>query len=406
MQTMPSRARRRVYGAVWLAAIAGVVGLGVADYQEAFTPVVRVTLVTSQAGLLTDPGADVRLRGVPVGKVRSVEYDASGARLELALDPAQVSKIPADVTADIAPNTVFGPKSVLLSPAESSASARSLREGDVVQTKRVTTEINDVFNELEDVLTTVKPSQVSSTLGAMAQALDGRGEKLGRYISQLNDYLEKFNPHLGTLRQAVTESADVTHLYADVMPEFVELAKNLSITSDTLTEQQAALHAMLVDLTRTADNGADFMAHAGPPLVTAVDALEPTTRLLAKYSPEFTCLVEGLDEARRRTEMALGRDLPGVQAEISFLPGQRGYRYPDDLPKLVTGVGPQCYGLPYISPKEHISPFKLYDDGAIAYGPGSDAGTINPRGAQVYPELFGPFADDLLKNLNGAGGPR
>lgn len=404
MQQLPSLARRRVYGAVWLVVLAGVVGLGVAAHEQVFTPVVTVTLVADRAGLLTEPGADVRLRGVPVGKVRSVEREGQGARLELALDPEAAPRIPAAVTADIAPNTVFGPKSVLLSVPESGPGT-PIREGDVVRARRVSTEVNDVFEQLESVLTSVKPRELSSTLGAMAHALDGRGEKLGSYISQLNTYLENFNPHLPKLQKVIDKSADVTHIYADLMPNFLEIADNASVTSTTLTDQQAALHALLLDFTRTAANGEDFLRQTAPPLLTAVDALEPTTRLLAEYSPQFTCLIEGLDEARRRTEAALGKDFPGVQGLVSFTPGQRGYRYPDDLPKVVTGVGPQCYDLPYVDADERPSPFKLFDDGTTVFRPGSDAATVNEDAVQVHPELFGQFADDLLKNLTGAGVP-
>lgn len=404
MEQLPSLARLRVYGAVWLVVVAGVIGLGVASYQQVFTPVVTVTLVADRAGLLTEPGADVRLRGVQVGKVRSVQREEKGARLELALDPEAVPRIPVGVTADIAPNTVFGPKSVLLSVPKSGPGT-PLREGDVVHTRRVSTEVNDVFEQLQSVLTTVKPRELSSTLGALAQALDGRGEKLGSYISQLNTYLEDFNPHLPALQNVIDLSADVTHIYADLMPNFLEIADNVSVTSTTLTDQQAALHAVLLDFTRTSANGQDFFRRAAPPLLTAVDALEPTTRLLAEYSPQFTCLIEGLDEARRRTEAALGRDFPGVQGEVSFTPGQRGYRYPEDLPKLVTGVGPQCYDLPYVDADEHISPFKLYDDGTTVFRPGSNAATGAEDPVQLHPELFGQFADELLRNLTGAGVP-
>lgn len=398
MRSLPPIGRRRVYGVVALVLVVAVVALGLASYEQKFTPAVMVTLEADRSGLLTDPGADVRLHGVPVGQVRAVvPQQGNGARLTLALDPGTVHLIPADATATIASNTVFGPKAVLLD-APAGPVGRPVEAGDVLRTRQVATEVNDVFAALQHVLTAVEPGKLNATLGAMAQALDGRGSQLGTYVGQLNSYLDKLNPELPALQKDVTGSADVLDTYTKVAPDLLKLADNASVTSKTLTETQASLHAVLLDFTRTAANGQDFLTMAGEPLMEAVSALEPTTRLLAEYAPEFTCTIDGLNEARKRINLVMGNQIPAIQGLVSFKPGQQGYKYPGDLPKTVTGLGPDCYQLPYVSANQIPAPKYVFNDGTKAYSSNTDTVTVGSPPVQLFSELFGP---DAAKAVTG-----
>jgi len=389
VQSLPSAGHRRLYGAIGLLLVATIVATGLASYEQKFIPVVLVTLEADRSGLLTEPGGDVRLHGVPVGQIRSIAPDGeNGAVLRLALDPASVHLIPGDATATIAPNTVFGPKSVLLDVPAGPVS-RPVEAGDVLRTKQVATEVNDVFQALQNVLTSVQPGKLNATLGAMAEALDGRGSELGAYVGRLNSYLDKFEPALPDLRADLSASADVLDTYSKVAPDLLNLADHASVTSKTLTDTQATLHAVLLDFTRTAGNGQEFLDRAGEPLLAAVNALQPTTALLAEYAPEFTCTIDGLNEARKRVNRVMGNQMPAIQGSVAFKPGQQGYAYPGDLPKLVTGLGPDCYQLPFVSSDEIPSPRYVFGDGTKAYSGGTDAVTAGSPPVSLFEELFG-----------------
>lgn len=390
MRSTPPAGRLRAHGLVGLVALATVIAVAVAAYLQAFTPVVTVSLVADRAGLLMDQDAEVRLRGVRVGAVRSVEPGADGgAVLQLALDPEMAERVPADATAQIRPATMFGAKNVhLIVPAGPVSS--SISEGDRIHTEHVTTEINDIFAGLRGFLTTVEPSQLNATLGALAATLDGRGAQLGTYASQLNTYLSRLNPSLGALRTDIRGTTDVAGLYAKVTPDVADIAENLSTSSRSLTEAEVRLHAFLLELSGTARKGARFLATIQRPLVTSMDTLNPTLRLLARYSPMLTCTIKGLNEARKRLESALGNDLPGIQAVTSFLPGQEGYKYPRDLPKFVTGNGPHCYGLPYVSDAEAPSPRYEFDDGEHVFEGRPGIAPGDPP-IEVYEQLLGPL---------------
>ncbi len=131
-----------------------------------------------------NPDAKVKMRGVQVGTVSSIESRPDGmAVLHLAMDPAQLKRIPSNVQVDIASSTVFGAKFVQLqNPAD--PSGEPVRAGDVLQGDHVTVEINTVFQQLTQLLDSIDPLKVNETLGAMAAAFNGRGEQFGRTLDR------------------------------------------------------------------------------------------------------------------------------------------------------------------------------------------------------------------------------
>jgi hypothetical protein len=118
---------QRLTGLLFLGVILGLIGLTIALYQKAFTPVVRVVLEADSIGNQLSVGGDVKVRGLIVGEVRGVSSTGDGATLDLALDPDQVDLIPADVEAQLLPKTLFGEKFVSLVVPEGASDRRSVR---------------------------------------------------------------------------------------------------------------------------------------------------------------------------------------------------------------------------------------------------------------------------------------
>ena len=109
-----------------------------------------------------------------------------------------MNAIPANVLVDIASTTVFGAKQVqFVFPPD--PSAESLRPGQVLDAQHVMVEVNTVFEQLTSVLSTIEPAKLNETLGAIASALSGRGEKLGQMLTDLDAYLAKIEPSLPAL---------------------------------------------------------------------------------------------------------------------------------------------------------------------------------------------------------------
>ena len=152
-QSFGSRSYARpLAGLATVVAILAIVALSVGLFRGSFTKTVPVTVISDRAGLVMNPDARVKMRGVQVGKVASIEPRADGtAALHLAMDPDQLRHIPQNVLVDIASTTVFGSKFVELMPPPDPSPTR-MYPGQVVNAGHVTVEINTVFQQLVSVL--------------------------------------------------------------------------------------------------------------------------------------------------------------------------------------------------------------------------------------------------------------
>ena len=91
----------------------------------------------------------------------------------------QIQFIPANVGARINVTTVFGAKFVDLVYPEHPQSAR-LVAGSMLRATNVTTEVNTVFQNVVDLLKMIDPMKLNAVLTAVADAVRGRGERIGR----------------------------------------------------------------------------------------------------------------------------------------------------------------------------------------------------------------------------------
>ncbi len=374
------RARRRVTGAVGMLVVAAMAAGTVLAYQQVFSPAVTATVVASRAGLLMYPGADVTLYGVTIGRVTSVTPAGGQARLGIALDPAQVTHIPANVQASIAEPTVFGPKYLdLVMPAH--PAAQRLQPGEVIEPTAAPTEVNTVFANLVSLLDSVHPAKLSATLGAISTALHGRGAQLGTFIAELNAYLREFNPNLPALSTDLTAAPPVLRTYAAATPSLVATLDNLHVTSGTLVHQQAQFDAFLLDLTGFSGHTRSFLAVNERGLTTTLATLAPTSALLARYSPMFGCLFASVAQFNRFSVS------DKIILHSTILPGQQGYHYPANLPVMHATTGPSCYGGPITPAQAAHWPHIVFNDGTANFFSRNDS--LSPGSPPLAVQLFG-----------------
>ena len=93
-----SNAVRPLAGLATIAVIVAVVAFSVMMFRGGFGQTVPVTVVSERAGLVMNPEAKVKMRGVQVGQVESIETRPDGkAVLHLAMNPDELKDIPANV---------------------------------------------------------------------------------------------------------------------------------------------------------------------------------------------------------------------------------------------------------------------------------------------------------------------
>ncbi|MDT5198432.1 MAG: phospholipid/cholesterol/gamma-HCH transport system substrate-binding protein, partial [Mycobacterium sp.] len=94
---MESRRDKGLAPGWWTLILLAVIGLMVGGTSVLFAGTFRsyetVTLKSDMAGLVMEPGAKVKLRGVQVGRVGEIKSSTGQVSLNLEIDPDQLSQI-------------------------------------------------------------------------------------------------------------------------------------------------------------------------------------------------------------------------------------------------------------------------------------------------------------------------
>lgn len=394
---MNPTALRVLVGAAAVLAVVSIVVVAVSAYQGKFTKTVALTVMSERAGLVMDNDAKVKLLGVPVGRVGSIEDRPNGrAALHLEMDPSQLAQIPENVIVDISSPTVFGAKSVNLVPPDN-PSPRTLRPGQVLESEHVTVEFNTVFERLSSVLAEIQPEKLNETLGAIATAVDGRGRQFGETLSLLDGYLAKLEPSLPNLEHDLAVTPPVLDAYADAAPDLLGITENATSISNTLVEERQNLDSALVSLIGLAEIGNDVIGDNRAGLTDLNHLLVPTLGLTSTYNQAITCGLAGLLPLAKSPPL----DKPGIVDSIAFQYGRERYRFPSNLPKVAATGGVHCLALPNV-PFNSRPPFVVADVGADPAQYGNQGLLLNADGLKQL--LFGPI-DGPPRNTAQIGQP-
>ena len=291
---MNSNTARALAGLGTVVAIGLIVALAVVLFRGDLTKTVPVTVISDRAGLVMNPDAKVKMHGVQVGQVSSIESKPDGtAALHLAMDPSQLHLIPSNVNVDIESSTVFGAKFVNMVPPADPASQK-LRPGQVIQGQHVMVEINTVFQQLVQVLDKLDPVKLNQTLGAIATAFNGRGEKIGNTLTDFNAFLAKIEPSLPNLSHDIEAAVPTLNAYADAAPDLVSTVQNTTQLSNSIVDEQQNLDEFLVSSIGLADIGNEVIGGNRQALTDVLHLLVPTTDLLNRYHEALWCGIAGL----------------------------------------------------------------------------------------------------------------
>ena len=174
-------------------------------------------------------GDDVRIAGIPVGKVLTVATTKRGAMVTMGLDP-QFSPIYSDATVLVRPKSLLGEKYVDMQKGSSNV---EVTDGGSIPSTQAATQV-----EVDQVLNNSDPETrkaLSVDLQALGQGLDGRGKDLNATLPEL----QKIAEHLSNVSARFKDrSAQIDHILVDT-----------DVILSTLSDE----HAQLARLLQSAD---------------------------------------------------------------------------------------------------------------------------------------------------------
>lgn len=395
---------------ILVAVVAVFFGVTGSLFAGTFRSFVPVTLLSDRAGLVMETGAKVKLDGVEVGRVGQIGGGPSAVALHLEIEPDQIRYIPANVDARITATTAFGAKYVDLSYPQHPSGQR-LAAGAVLHSHNVSTEVNTVFENLTDLLKMIDPAKLNSVLSALAEGFRGQGERMGQAITDANEVLAQINPRQDLIRSDWRAMGEASAAYDRAADDIVKILDAGTTTAHTVTAQRSELDALLLNVVGFARSGVDLLGPNKQNLIDAVNGFAPTSDLLMKYQPEYTCLLNGSVSLLQNGHVdAFGANGRSAIFDIGLLGGNDPYAYPQNLPivgaKGGPGGRPGCGSLPDVAKNFPVRQLVTNTGWGTGLDIRPNPGIGFPGWANYFPVTRGIPQPPILRNIGGpAPGP-
>jgi hypothetical protein len=207
-------------------------------------------------------------------------------------------------------------------------------------------ELQRVIDDMLPLLQTVEPQDLSYTLGAVADALRGRGNDLGENLAATGRYIGEINTVLPQLQKDISLLADFSDTYDAAADDLLGVLDNLAVTNTTIVDQKEQLRRTFTVGESAASTTAGFLETNERNLISLAATSRPVLGVFAKYSPSYPCMLEGLTRAAPLTTESFGGDgdpALNLNIVVSFPP--RNPYAPGDQPQYLDKSGPDCQGL-------------------------------------------------------------
>lgn len=292
MITRAVRIQLLAFGAITVLGIgyagADYVGLGKSVISPGYT--VRADFAET-GGIFTN--AEVTYRGVPVGRVGSIQLDSTGVLVDL--DIQHGTRIPANTIAVVADRSAVGEQYVDLQPR--SDSGPYLTGGSTIQRADTRTPLptTTLMVNLDRLVNSVNKNDLTITIDELGAAFDGTGPDLQRLIDSGNSLIKTASDDLPQTTALIAQLQPVLKTQVDEGSSIVGFSRDLA----ALTGQ---LKASDPDLRKVLDNG-----------ITASGELQS---LLQSTQPTLGVLLGNLITTGQIVEARL----PGVQQILVTYP--------------------------------------------------------------------------------------
>jgi phospholipid/cholesterol/gamma-HCH transport system substrate-binding protein len=252
--------------------------------------------------------ADVRISGVPVGKVKQVTLRRDGRNLALVELDSKYAPLPSDARAILRQKTLLGETYVELTPGTSSA--RKLPEGGTLGAAQVspTVELDEIFRAFDEKTR----NSFRVWMQSLAQGVNGRGQDINDTLGTLSPFatdtdalLKVLVSQQGAVQQLVRNTGVVFGALSERRGQLRGLITNANTVFQTTADRNQALQAAFIALptfereSRLTLNRLDRFAHNANPLTTqlrpAARELSPTLVDLGRTAPDLKALFRDLD---------------------------------------------------------------------------------------------------------------
>jgi len=327
----------------------------------------QVTMHLADTGGLFD-NAEVTYRGVPVGRVGTMQLTRNGVQVPLDIESGH-DRIPADVDAVVTLRSAVGEQYVDLRPKTDKGPY--LKDGSVIDRSATSTPlpVEQLMTNLDQFSKSVPKDSLRTVVDELGTAFRDNGGNLQRVLDTTREFTTEAQHHLPQTRQLLQDGTQVLETQNDQGSAIRSYSSNLKLLAGQLRRSDPDLRNLIQQAPPAAEQVSGVLHDSGPQLGSLIGNLTTTGQLLEQHN-------DGIEQ--------LMVTYPMVSAGgYSVVPGD-GYAHFGLVVNMFDPM-PCTKGYESTPPRagNDVSPMPLNTDAHCAEPPGSP---VNVRGAQNAPD--------------------
>ncbi|MCW2769395.1 MAG: virulence factor Mce [Aeromicrobium sp.] len=183
-------------------------------------------------------GSDVKILGVPVGKVEKLTPRGDVVRVKIAYDGTQ--RIPNDVKAVVVSPSIVGDRFIQLAPAYDGGPVLKDNAYLPVDRTQVPVELDQIYQSLDDLSVALGPKGANKN-GSLSKLVDGTAAQLDGQGAQVNETIKNF----GKLSTTLSNNKDELFGSLREVEDFVTLLKTNDSTVRAFNDSTAQVSTVL-----------------------------------------------------------------------------------------------------------------------------------------------------------------
>ncbi|WP_206612328.1 MCE family protein [Prescottella agglutinans] len=235
------------------------------------------------------PQSTVKVDGVPVGRVETIEVANDGwtAQVDTLLNSSV--DLPANAVAEVQQSNLLGEKFIAISAPDANPSADRLASGDTIPVDRTrhATDIEQVLGALSLLLNGGGVAQLQPIVSELEKALDGRETKVRGLLEQANTLIAGLDEQRDSITRALDGLDTLSARVGDQTGKLEKILDELPEGVNILAEQRPQLVQMLAQVDRLGQVGTDVINESKDDLIADLRALRPTLQQLADATPDI-----------------------------------------------------------------------------------------------------------------------
>jgi phospholipid/cholesterol/gamma-HCH transport system substrate-binding protein len=291
----------------------------------------RITLRLDNASQLVK-GNQVKVGGVPVGSISKLELGADSlAEVEVSIEDPELDPLHEGTTAEVRSTSLAGVANRYIALTPGPVSEPEIADGGEIPAQDATSEVD--LDQLLNTLDSETQRDLKTLVRGGADALDGRGRRLGRAVEVLNPALAQVDAlerellrDQGRFARFLVESADVVSAVASREPELARVVSSgratlgeIAARDDELDSLLRRLPGTLRSTNTTLVNMRTALADVRPTVRLARPVAAPLADTLGLLRPVTRDARPVVAQLRQTVDRPGGRDLIGVLTTLPAL---------------------------------------------------------------------------------------